>query len=249
MSAEEPRWVEGDAPVSPRRRRPLVNPREPVEPSPELLRRRERLAQRHEGVLGLLSFQGDAKPAPVPAGAVLLGLIGLVLGSGAMLALDGVARGALLGLAALSLGGCLAWVLRVRRLVPSGAAAQSLLDDQRAWLEALDTLLARVRPALDDTLREALQRCHDALLRALPLAGELDLPDRYYLDEAMRRYLPDSLQAFLALPPAHRDASACESLSAQLGLLQQAFEQREREAVRRRAEALERQREFLRRKT
>jgi hypothetical protein len=249
MSSEEPRWAEGEGPVSPRRRRPLLVRNEPVEAPPELLRRRERIAQRHEGVQGLLSLQDEPRPAPVPAGAVVLGLAGVALGSGALLALEGTGRAAAIGLAMLLAGACAAWLLRVRRAGPTQIAAPRLSDEQLGWLQALDALLARTRPELDDGLRASLQHCHDALLRALPLAGDLELPDRYYLDEATRRYLPDSLQAFLALPPAHRDAAACESLRAQLSLLREAIEQRERKAVSHRAEALERQREFLRRQT
>lgn len=75
--------------------------------------------------------------------------------------------------------------------------------------------------------------------------------DRLYVVECVRRYLPDSLQSYLAVPRSQRavalaDGGSAESLLAsQLDLLRSELEQREAKLARSAAEQLVRQQRFL----
>jgi len=77
------------------------------------------------------------------------------------------------------------------------------------------------------------------------------MDDRLYLTECVRRYLPDTLQSYLAVPREQRDAamlegqSAAQLLSGQLDLLRAELEKRETGMGRSAAELLLRQQRFL----
>ena len=80
-------------------------------------------------------------------------------------------------------------------------------------------------PAEAETL---VARIEGLLAQAEPLLaqGEHGEEAAYALRETERRYLPDTLKAYLDVPPARRDATAREMLVEQLRLLERATAQR-----------------------
>jgi hypothetical protein len=72
----------------------------------------------------------------------------------------------------------------------------------------------------------AVKRIEALLSQAEPLLGDASDEAAYALRETERRYLPDTVRAFLDIPPARRDASAQEMLVDQLALLERATAQR-----------------------
>ena len=81
--------------------------------------------------------------------------------------------------------------------------------------------------------------------------GDFTLDDRLYVVESLRRYIPDTLSAYLQVPAAQRAVPGVEGPSAndllldQLALLQSELEQREQRLHGSAVEALRRQQRFL----
>jgi len=71
-----------------------------------------------------------------------------------------------------------------------------------------------------------VKRIEALLAQAEPLLGDDADEAAYALRETERRYLPDTVQAYLDIPPARRDAVAQSMLVDQLALLERATAQR-----------------------
>jgi hypothetical protein len=125
-------------------------------------------------------------------------------------------------------------------------------------LEKLDAVMEAVAPDLPQGGVDALLRLKATLLRmAAPLQSvsadeHFTLDDRFYITEAVRRYLPDSLESFLAIPKAQRTSvtlddgrTATDTLLAQLQLINDGLEQRETKLAKSAARQLEQQQRFL----
>ena len=89
-------------------------------------------------------------------------------------------------------------------------------------------------------------------LDSAPLDGEFTLDDRLYVIESLRRYIPDTLSAYLQVPVAQRtlpgadqSPSANDLLQSQLALLQSGLEQRAQRLSASAVEAMRRQQRFL----
>ena len=89
-------------------------------------------------------------------------------------------------------------------------------------------------------------------LGGAPVDGDFTLEDRMYVMESLRRYIPDTLGAYLqvpalqrAVPGAGESPSANDLLLSQLALLQSELEQREQRLHGSAVEALRRQQRFL----
>ena len=89
-------------------------------------------------------------------------------------------------------------------------------------------------------------------LDSAPLDGEFTLDDRLYVIESLRRYIPDTLSAYLQVPAAQRtlpgadqSPSANDLLQSQLALLQSGLEQRAQRLSASAVEAMRRQQRFL----
>ena len=89
-------------------------------------------------------------------------------------------------------------------------------------------------------------------LGGAPVDGDFTLDDRMYVIESLRRYIPDTLGAYLQVPAAQRPVpgagegpSANDLLQGQLALLQSELEQHEQRLHGSAVEALRRQQRFL----
>lgn len=154
-------------------------------------------------------------------------------------------------LAALGLLGAAAWWGRRAR------QGSSLGAFDPAALGALDRLLGLLGPELPPASLTLLGEIKALLVRMGPWMADTPDGDRFtshdrlYVIELVRRYLPDSLSAFLQVPRGQRmraetgQASALTLLNEQLALLHAELLRRERHLVQARQAALEQQQRFL----
>ncbi|RZL64052.1 MAG: hypothetical protein EOP81_09765 [Variovorax sp.] len=160
--------------------------------------------------------------------------------------------------------GAAAWALvdghRARQARAGSAAPVAPAFDMQA-LVRLDAVLEELAPLAPPATLVQLGELKATLVRVAPLlatapVNELfTLDDRLYMAEAVRRYLPDSLQGWLQVPAHLRDTpgdgdgdealSAQALLDRQLTLLQAELHQRERKLGRGAAAKLLQQQRFL----
>lgn len=126
-----------------------------------------------------------------------------------------------------------------------------------ASVEAFDRAVQQLAADLPPAVVQPLTQFKQLVLRMArqPGAGNVDehfqLEDRLYANECLRRYLPDSLQAYLAVPREQRETPLADGhtpqglLLQQLALLHAQMETRETKLARGAAEALLRQQRFL----
>jgi hypothetical protein len=168
--------------------------------------------------------------------------------------LQSSASGGVAAAAALAAGLVLA---RPRRDACADLSAQPGPVLDAAAVEAFDTAVDRVAPELPPAAADSLAELKQLVLRIArhPNASTADehfrVDDRLYVNECLRRYVPDSLQAYFTVPAAQRttplpDGQTAEGLLlAQLQHLRGALELREQALGRSAAEALLRQQRFL----
>lgn len=193
---------------------------------------------------------------------VIAATVFAVAAASALLLLRSV-TGLALATAFCALGGA-SWLWQNRRQRPDPGALQqnspALFDAQalRTIDEAFEATAAVVNePALAAliSLKTAAARMALAVGRA-EVNGDFTHEDRLYVIECIRRYIPDTLSAYLQVPPAQRAlpgpqaaASADHLLQGQLALLQAELEQREQRLHESAVEPLLRQQRFLQSKT
>ena len=168
---------------------------------------------------------------------------------------------ALLALGLVLLAGAGGWWMRRQ---PDRTRFQPLLPlfDATA-LQRLDAALQQLTDDLRPEHGDALRRLADTLERMAPLMQRLGVnehftqEDHFYVTECVRRYLPDTLQAYLQVPRQQRDqalaagpstpatGSANDLLNAQLALLQTELDRREQALNRASTQALQQQQRFL----
>ncbi len=208
--------------------------------------------------------------ASLAAGGVLtlcgLGLFVATLESS--WALAGVA----LGGAAATGGAWWGWQRRrtATRLAFEGAAADTVPLFDTTALAQLDEVLHHLASDMSETQLVPLRQLADTLERMAPLMRRVGVneqftqEDHFYVTECVRRYLPDTLQAYLQVPrhsraeqavaqpgapgtPSARHAlpSADDLLAAQLALLNAELARREQALTHASTEALAKQQRFL----
>jgi hypothetical protein len=251
------RYVVGQRPVNRRTADPGLLKDEPLHP--QVQQRTRQLLQRHELGLPLSERLAEtvALPAKVPAASVAALIVGTALLPVAALSSGWWLRAASVAAAAALYGR--AWH-GIRREAQSRASptthAAPLVDT--STLANLDVVLERVAPELLQAQLAALVALKDTLARvvlAAQAAGASDtftIEDRLYLHECVRRYIPDSLLAYLNVPAEHRNrplgadgATATEALASQLALIQQALDEKEAKSAASAGEALLQQQRFL----
>jgi hypothetical protein len=124
-----------------------------------------------------------------------------------------------------------------------------------SYLETLDEALAKVALEVPDSVAADLTALKQLIVRIARHGAATDenftLDDRMYLTECVRRYLPDTLQSYLAVAAGQRDMplveghTATQLLSSQLALLHAQLQKREAALGRSAAETLLRQQRFL----
>nr|WP_315244240.1 hypothetical protein [uncultured Albidiferax sp.] len=195
-----------------------------------------------------------AAKAPTPHDRIAV-VVGLTLaGTGVLLA--GL-QGAVVWAAGSALAGAAvgAYALVQRRNTPV-VAAVSVWDPQA--LAALDKVLTALAPEVPAATLEQLVGIKTTLVRIAPLLATATVnqhftqDDKFYLVELVRRYLPDTLAAFLAVPSGQREVpgaqggpSALALLGDQLRLLHTELSRREVLLVQNTHGALEKQQRFL----
>jgi hypothetical protein len=259
--SRESRYAVGDRPANRRTAGPALRESEPID-HPEAVRRVQHLRARHElgPPLGELLQPSDQqhRPAPVPASSIAGALAGTGLLLGAMVAPGWVLPAAAVVLAFAAYGAAWWGLRRARRAAEFDLTTTlSALPIDRQAVDALDRLLDEVAPQLSPAAREPLQRLKDTIVRLVSASrtggsASLNGDDRMYLNECLRRYLPDSLTAYLKVPAERRELplnqqglTATRALCDQLALMQQTLDRHEVKIAVGAGEALLRQQEFL----
>lgn len=244
------RLAVGSQPVNRRTRR--LQPQED-DARPEVVQQRQQqLRARHELGRPLAAGPSASAPkAPLPLAARVQAGVGVVSLSGALFVGQPVAVGVLVVIGTAGLAWAARGVWRQRRQ-PGTEAQEALLPS--AALQALDGLLARAAPALPAAATAMLKAVkQDLELAQQPGAlNALGMQDRFFVQQCVARYLPDSLEAFLRIPAARRaeplaagQPSADEALVQQLATLHDGLLRRLQPAHDEAAQALLRQQRFL----
>lgn len=231
--------------------------------SPRLRERMGRLRTKRMLGTSISQVLGERSRSGLPSPALVV----LVLSSIATVfaaALGRSAAGLALALAGLAVMGASGWrVLRGMRSKPAESMAQAgppIFD--AATLRKLDEAMEAVAAALPEQLVPDLLRLKATLVgvaqgMAQPLAGSaFGLEDRAYVVECVRRYIPDTISAYLAIPAAHRDQPVQETgsdahaiLREQLGAIQAELDRRHAKLVADAGERLLMQQRFLQSKS
>ena len=263
-SEEDSRLSAGDGPVN---RRTALQPqhRAPQQrserPAPAALQQRiERVHTRHRfGAPLAEQLAASRVSAQAPASGAQIAL-GVLAACGAVVALLGAIQSLVLVLvsgAVLAGCGALGGVIVQRKTAAAAqasAAAPAWFDP--AALAAFDAALETAAAELDDDNAAQLLAIKAAFQRLAPQAGAPDehftVDDRLYLRECLRRYVPDSVTAYLRVPAAQRseallDGQPCaqSALRQQLDLLLEEILLREKKIGRSAAEPLLSQQRFL----
>ncbi len=258
------RLVSGDGPINRRTvsREQLENLRPQNAVSPEAIARAERSQAR--STLGasleeqVQSFQTPAHQAPhalqIIASVVLA--CGVITALLAWLQASMLLGGVALGLALLGALGLLHGMKRQKMLKASRDIAVSAPLFDKKSLRAFDEAMEAAAPELSPGANAALCQLKATLAKIAKHAGPSDehftQDDRMFLVESLRRYIPDSLEAYLRVPSEQRsqallpEASSAEvALAKQLSFLQEEIEKRSKKIGRSAAEDLLKQQRFL----
>ncbi len=252
MSRPPPRYIAATGPVNRRTARRASTPAvaRPVE--------QERInAARIRVQLGApLSQRMRRRPGDTRFGRKHVLAVLLTAAALALLFLAGVQqRWSILaiGIAMLFMAGL---VLRSRGEAEVAAATTAWLPESA--LHAFDRVLLTLAGEIEPQHRELLCEIKSAVIgitntsTANTRDEHFNADDRHYVIECMRRYVPDSLTAYLAIPKAQRDvplapstATAVDLLTQQLTLLRDELRLREIQAARSVTTELLRQQRFL----
>ena len=267
MNPPEPhkqRYARATAPVN---LRTAARERQPTLPVNPAARRslRQRMARSHaQHLLGQPLREQLAPRAAhtrTPPSTIMLAL-GLTLsGMGLLTAWWQASAAIASGAAALGLGTAGLTALWRRRALVTGPGHGSTRGTAPAFdpqaIAALDEVLARLGPLVPPPVLEQLTGLKKTLVRIAPLLASTGVnelftrDDRFYVSELVRRYLPDTLTAFLQVPAAQRGTqgadgrTALQLLEEQLSLLQTELSRREALLVQVAGEALQQQHRFL----
>ena len=264
MTLPEPKYVSASKPVNRRTAQPAAKA-EQLSPVVQ-----ERLAAKWAGQQTRNRFGAPlaeqllvaARPAHTPAMRPLLITGGMVCAASAVgLLLAAIAHswvfagGSAAGLAA---GMSLVFLNRRSEALSALAAPSVPAFFDVASLQAFDRALQSMAADAPDTVVSALTSLKQQLARTAqqaanaPVDEHFTMDDRLYLTELVRRYVPDSLQAFLQVPRDRRAApvlergeSAVSLLLGQLQLLGAELALREKKLTQSQSENLLRQQRFL----
>jgi hypothetical protein len=259
MNDEDPRYISADGPVNMRQARRQELAATPV--SEEVLVRMQRVHARHLLGAPLQAQMQAAVPATQrPTHAVQIGsAIGATVGA-VLLLLGAIQSSPVMAIPGAGLLGgglaTLAWWSRRRSEPRALGSAARLFDDET--MRRFDTALDEAAAEIGDLPSQQLLGLKESLVRIGTRAASVatdehfTLDDRMYLLECLRRYIQDSLEAYLRVPATQRHSAAVgqgESAEAlllrQLALLQSEVDRREEALGRSATEGLRRQQRFL----
>nr|WP_295783901.1 hypothetical protein [Rhodoferax sp.] len=213
-----------------------------------------------------LSQRVAASTQPATAGA-LPGTTAIVQAIGCTICAMGLGLGVIqssvlvMGVSAVALGGVALWAVISRRVQPAVAASARVAVAEVADAQALaqlDAVMEKMAAEAPQATVDSLTQLKESIVRctALLSAGEGDAglasEESLYLREAVRRYIPDSINSCLQVPLKDRaslviDGSkpALDLLQDQLQMIQQQLDAREARLTQFAGEALLRQQRFL----
>lgn len=256
MSDRDSRFVVANRPVN-RRTAPRDIAAAP-KVAPVVLERARAAQARNRLGASLADQLRSPKADRAPLSAVTIGS-GILAACGALgLFLSWLHAAPLAGIAsAAGLAGGLLLARRKRLPAASRLALSTPLFDPEA-IDAFDRAVQQLALDLPAEVVQPLTEFKQLVLRMARHPGGIDghfvLEDRLYCNESLRRYLPDSLQAYLAVPRERRDAPLADGqtpqdlLLQQLALLHAEMEKRETRLAHSATEALLRQQRFLKAK-
>jgi hypothetical protein len=153
------------------------------------------------------------------------------------------------------------WAVLSRRSQPADAAPRRVSAPDLADPEALarlDAVMEKMAAQAPQTTVDSLARLKESIVRSMALVGanaeegSLASEESLYLREAVRRYIPDSINSCLQVPQKDRaslviDGSkpALDLLQDQLQMIQRQLDAREAKLAQIAGEALLRQQRFL----
>lgn len=263
-NSRESRLVSGDGPINRRTmNRDLLGGAPPHETvNPEAIARAERSQARSAIGAGLedqvQSIQAPARQAPqalqiISSIVVACAVVTCLL---AWLQKSMLLGGAACGLLIAGILGLLSWWKRQSNQASPGGMGLSIPIFDRKALQKFDAALEaaahELSPEASSTLRQIKASLAKIAIRASRSDEHFTQDDRMYLVECLRRYIPDSLEAYLRVPREQRNqailpggTSAEEAMLRQLRLLQDEIEMRDKKIGRSAAEDLLKQQRFL----
>lgn len=162
---------------------------------------------------------------------------------------------------AAALGVVAVWAVFSRRSEPAGAAQPRISAPDLADPEALarlDAVMDKMAAQAPQTTVDNLARLKESIVRCMALVGasaeegSLATEESLFLREAVRRYIPDSINSCLRVPQKDRgtlvidgNKPALDLLHDQLQMVQQQLDAREAKLTQIAGEALLRQQRFL----
>lgn len=260
---EEPRLIKAASPVNRRTamREQLKREEEKAASHPLLRQRLQRVRMRSTMGAPLSEQLAKDRPHAQHAPNSLLIACGIVMAGGVVLALLGMIQSSIMSvLIGITVGTTslfgLIW-LRRRNKKTSGSVvpAQALFD--HATINTFDRVIEEASPELGDAAIGHLTAIKTTIVRMAQHGQSVDehftTEDRLYLRECLRRYIPDTLEAFLRIPAGQRtlllllegQASAESTMLNQLVTLHDEITQREKKIGRSAAEDLMKQDRFL----
>lgn len=260
---EDSRLVSGEGPVNLRTALPQERSLGGAQraSSPQLQERIARVHTRNRFGAPLADQLASRPSAPQPTSGAQIAW-GVLAACGGVLGLLGAIQSLALPMAAgtaLAVCGALGWKVahtKAHQNDAPGAGTQPVWLWDPASLAAFDACLEKAAAELDDESAARLLAIKAAFQRmghtAIPQDEHFTAEDRLYLRECLRRYVPDSVQAYLRVPAAQRDQvvligqpCAQAALLQQLEWLLEEIQLREQKIGRSAAEQLVRQQQFL----
>lgn len=266
MSPPKDRFATGNAPVNRRTLRQPWLTETPV-PHPSVRQRLARVQAQHrlggslsQRLLARVDGRSLGQAGGMAGIAVAVG--GTVCAVGLLVAWlqQSVPLAVAAAAGTLSAAGAGWWLTRNRG---AGQATRATFTDLPELFDApslaqLDDMLKHMASEVNETHLLQLRGLADTLQRMAPLMRQTGVnehftqDDHFYVTECVRRYWPDTLQAYLRVPRNGRTHPGAEGgpsadglLGEQLSLLQRELSQREQGLVRASAAALELQQRFL----
>lgn len=262
-SEEDSRLISGEGPVNLRtalKQKRVLDDSKRQQNSP-LQERIERIHTRNRFGVSLVDHLAASRAsAQKPASGAHIAL-GVLAACGCVVALLGAIQSLLLLVVAgmaVAVGAAIGWKIVHNRAnaasAGAGAAPAGLFDP--ASLAAFDAALETAATELDDENAARLLSIKEAFKRIGHQVASPDehftVDDRLYLRECLRRYVPDSVTAYLRVPVAQRgqpllsdQPCAQVALRQQLDLLREEIRLRETKIGRSAAEQLASQQRFL----